>query len=90
MKSYKKTGFIPDKYDIAKTDGTPIAEGAEYFVLRIDRDGDPNAVRALLRYAESVAEENPQFATEILYQLYLLGSMELLKEQADEKRKAKR
>ena len=62
MKDYLEGG-LKNKYVIAKTDGSPVAPEAEYFVLRID--ADPHARRALAHYADSVAADNLQLAREI-------------------------
>lgn len=51
---------IYQKYEIRKTDGTPVDPSAQYFVLRIDTD--KHARRALLAYAKSVEAEDPEFA----------------------------
>ena len=41
-----------NKYIVAKTDGTPIASNAQYFVLRVDTDS--HARVALGAYADSL------------------------------------
>jgi len=50
-------GLIINKYRIEKTDGTPIDDDAEYFVLRIDND--PYAREALREYARCIEHINP-------------------------------
>ena len=52
------------KYEIKKTDGSPVDPKAEYFVLRLDTD--KHAISAVAAYARSVHEDNPQFADELI------------------------
>ena len=51
------------KYHITKADGSPCDKDANYFVLRLDKD--QHARVAALAYAESVRDENPEFARDI-------------------------
>jgi len=51
------------KYDILKTNGTPVDPDAQYFVLRIDTD--VHARLALRAYARSVFSDNPTLARDI-------------------------
>lgn len=51
------------KYDIKKSDGTPVDPDAQYFVLRIDTD--VHARIALRAYARSIFEENPVLARDL-------------------------
>jgi hypothetical protein len=51
------------KYEIKKTNGEPVDQNAQYFVLRIDTD--PAARAALLTYAEEISNEEPEFATQL-------------------------
>lgn len=51
------------KYDVRRVDGKKDPPGAQYFVLRVDND--PHALQALLEYASSVSEENPNLASDI-------------------------
>lgn len=51
------------KYIIIKTDGSPIDEKADYFVLRLDTD--PAAREAMLKYAEIIRSKNEEFSKEI-------------------------
>ena len=53
-----------NKFKIEKTDGTPIDEDAEYFVLNIAHD--QHAAVAIYAYALSVREENAQLAYDLL------------------------
>lgn len=55
----------PPRYVVTKTDGSPTDPDARYFVLRIDGP-DPHALAALAKYAESVAEENPTLAADLI------------------------
>ncbi len=51
------------KFDVRKTDGTPVDPHAQYFVLRIDTD---HAARvALLAYADVVEQSEPEFASQL-------------------------
>lgn len=54
---------IFDKYKVEKRDGTPIDPKARYFVLRVDTDRHARA--ALMMYAESCQDENPQLFQDI-------------------------
>jgi hypothetical protein len=56
-------GFY-QKYKIEKVNGTPIDSGAEYFVLRIDKD--PHALKALYTYGVSVYSENEKLSSDLL------------------------
>ena len=51
------------KYVIEKADGSEVDKGADYFVLRLDKD--IHARKAALGYAESVSNENPILAIEL-------------------------
>jgi hypothetical protein len=51
------------KYDVKKTDGTPVDPNAEYFVLRVDKD--PHARKAVRVYASSIRSENPTLMNEL-------------------------
>ncbi|MCK5606510.1 hypothetical protein KAR91_31700 [Candidatus Pacearchaeota archaeon] len=66
MNSYKKGGW-EEKYIIQKANGKPTDEEAQYFVLRFDVD--PHARIALKAYADSVLNDNPKFAMDIVKQL---------------------
>ena len=57
------SGGLEKKYIIAKTSGNPVDPKADYFVLRLD--ADPNAIKAILAYAVSVMEQNPQLAFDL-------------------------
>jgi len=62
MHSYLNGG-VRKKYTVLRADGTPTDHEAAYFVLRLD--ADPHARKAALAYAESVEEDNPEFAEDI-------------------------
>ena len=64
MDSWKRGRFIHDKYKLEKTNGNPLDPGAKYFVLRYDCD--PNAVRALMTYIESIMGTNLDFALDLV------------------------
>ena len=59
----------------SKADGSKIDPDAKYFVLRVDTD--KHAKKALLAYAESVREDNPTLAKDIILE-YKLYEKELL------------
>lgn len=52
------------KYEVRKTDGSAVDPNAAYFVMRLDTD--PHARRAAGAYADSIAEENPELAADLL------------------------
>lgn len=52
------------KYIIFKADGSEGDPEAKYFVLRVDTD--KHARKALLAYANSVKQENPVLAKDII------------------------
>ena len=52
-----------DKYIVQKTSGEPIDEGAEYFVLRVDTDGDARA--ALNFYATLIQKKNSALSRDL-------------------------
>jgi len=59
------------KYDISKTNGEPIDEGAEYFVLRLDENGsDPEHIyacrQAVITYAIAIRNHLPELAKDLL------------------------
>lgn len=68
LPGYLDGGFDDNRYIITKRDGTPTRRDAKYFVLRYDKD--PNAIVALVAYAEAVMEANPLLAQGILQSLY--------------------
>jgi hypothetical protein len=52
------------KYIIKKANGEPTDPAAQYFVLRID--SDPHARHAIQAYAESIKDDNPALAEDLL------------------------
>ena len=64
------------KYIISKADGSEVDPKAKYFVLRADTD--KHARKALLAYAESVREDNPTLAKDIVLEYKLYENPELL------------
>lgn len=64
----KNPGLI-NKYLIAKTDGSPVDPGAEYFVLRLDEGCEPNhrnACRsAIAAYARAIEPHIPELARDL-------------------------
>jgi len=55
------------KYKVTKTNGEPIDEDAQYFVLRMDKD--PDAICALKVYAWLIRLENPILYSDLLLRL---------------------
>ena len=51
------------KYEIKKTDGTPVDPEAVYFTLRLDTD--PHARAAIRAYIESCRDEEPDLARDL-------------------------
>ena len=68
-KGYKKGGLQKSKYIISKDDGSDVDPDAWYFVLRVDKD--PHAQKAAIVYAQSVEEDNPLLAKELMEQVRL-------------------
>lgn len=63
------TGRLRPKYKIEKTDGTSLEQGAKYFVMRYDKDGDPFARLAVRIYAVLLRAQNPKLAEDLLKDL---------------------
>lgn len=62
---------LHQRYIISKVDGSPLDEGAEYFVLRLDDGGgDPNHIKAcreaVLCYARNIATKLPKLAQDLI------------------------
>lgn len=57
------------RYVVSKLDGSPVNETAEYFVLRLDNDGDEHHVAAcraaVLEYAKQIAPHLPNLAADL-------------------------
>ena len=65
--SRHKIGGFEDRFRVTRTDGKLISPYTRYVVLNYGRDEDgnpldPNALSALLHYADCVQAENPQLA----------------------------
>lgn len=59
------------RYIISKTNGEPVDDNAEYFVLRLDENGDDKEhIKAgrigVLAYAEAIKHHLPQLANDII------------------------
>ena len=58
------------KYNITKTNGQSIDDKAEYFVLRLDNNGEVNHVnsckKAILTYADSIKEFLPELSNDLI------------------------
>jgi len=68
-KELKEKGLY-HKYDIKKTNGEDIDENSEYFVLRLDKNGnDPKHIaacrKAILTYADEIEEHLPVLASDL-------------------------
>lgn len=61
------------KYFVEKTDGSPVDQEAEYFVMRVDTD--PAAREALRSYARAVMAVNPGLHDEIFAWLARSGQV---------------
>ena len=62
---------LHQRYFIEKTDGEPVDENAEYFILRLDKAGrDPRHVaacrKAILTYAEDIKDHLPVLAQDLI------------------------
>lgn len=65
MTTRASTGGFEARFQVTRLDGKPIRPEARYIVL--DYSGaDRHAVKALQAYADSIAPENPQMATDLL------------------------
>ena len=58
------------RYTVAKADGSPVDESAEYFVLRLDSGGnDPAHIAAcrtaVMTYADEIEPHLPQLAADL-------------------------
>jgi hypothetical protein len=58
------------RYIVSKVNGDPVDENAEYFVLRLDKNGsDPNHIaacrRAIIEYAIAIREHLPQLSDDL-------------------------
>lgn len=60
-----------NKYNISKTDGSPIDPNAKYIILRYDansKDFGPSQA-AIKIYAEQIKHSNPKFALDLIKEL---------------------
>lgn len=64
MTSRANIGGYEPRFTIERTDGQPISAERRYMVLSFD-GSDPEAVEALLFYADMKADANPQLAADI-------------------------
>lgn len=57
------------KYIISRTDGLPIPNNNEYFILKLKGEGQPNHLeackKAVLAYADSIESTLPQLAEDL-------------------------
>lgn len=60
---------LHQRYIVSKTNGEPVDDEAEYFVLRVDANGDPNhflaSHHALSMYAAHIEEAHPELANDL-------------------------
>ena len=70
----KKSNGLVHKYQLYKADGSPVSPGSEYFVLRLDRNAEPNhrkaCLAALNTYCSIIEQHLPELARD-LRQKYL-------------------
>ncbi len=62
---------LHQRYIVAKSNGKPVDPKAEYFVLRVDKNGnDPKHIdacrKAVLTYAENIRECLPELAQDLI------------------------
>ena len=62
---------LHQRYIVSKTSGKPVDEDAEYFVLRVDKNGkDPKHIaacrKAVLKYAEEIADHLPELSKDLI------------------------
>jgi hypothetical protein len=62
---------LHQRYVVSKTNGKPIDKDAEYFVLRVDKNGkDPKHIeacrKAVIKYAEEIASHLPELSKELI------------------------
>ena len=59
-----------NKYVVSKSNGNKVDENAEYFVLRLDENGEKNHVdackKAILVYAENIKEFLPKLSEDLI------------------------
>ena len=62
---------LHQRYIVTKTDGEPIDENAEYFILRVDKNGsDPRHIaacrKAVLCYANEIKNHLPELSKDLI------------------------
>ena len=61
---------LHSKYIISKANGDPLEKDSEYFVLRLDTNGDPMHIeacrKAILVYAESIKSYIPKLSSDLI------------------------
>ncbi len=62
---------LHQRYNVSKTNGEPVDANAEYFVLRLDDEGDDNKhIKAcrigVLAYANAIKEHLPKLSEDII------------------------
>lgn len=62
---------LHQRYFISKASGEPLDEGAEYFVLRLDRGGDDQkhiqaCRQAVLTYATAIQDHLPELSLDLI------------------------
>ena len=62
---------LHSRYHVEKTNGEPVDENAEYFVLRVDKNGsDPKHIaacrKAVITYAEEIRPYLPKLANDLI------------------------
>jgi len=59
------------RYNVSKSNGKPVDENAEYFVLRVDLNGkDPKHIeacrKAVITYAENIQDHLPELSQDLI------------------------
>lgn len=71
----KNKGLQPSRYIISKANGNQMDPTAEYFVLRLDKGGEPSHVnackQALAVYAAEIEATLPELASDLRQQYNL-------------------
>lgn len=67
----EKSKGLYNRYIVSKTNGDPIDPNAEYFVLRVDKNGsDPKHIescrKAVMTYAENIKDHLPELANDLV------------------------
>ncbi len=61
---------LHQKYVVSKTNGKPVDETAEYFVLRLDWNGNHKHIeacrKAVLKYAEEIKDYLPKLSKDLI------------------------